>query len=113
MTEKELKKLSRLELLEMLISQMQENEKLQKQLDEINNKLLNQDIMKEKAGSIAEAALQLNDVFVAADKAAAQYLENIRKISENQEAISQKIIANAQMRANEIIEQAKITAANK
>lgn len=110
MTDKELKRLSRLELLEMLVSQIEENKDLQKKLDEANEKLRNQDIIKEKAGSIAEAALQLNEVFNAADKAASQYLENIRRINENQEAACEKIIADAQNRAEEIIQQAEETA---
>jgi hypothetical protein len=38
--------------------------------------------MLDKAGSIAEAALQLNDVFELAQKAADQYLENVKKIVE-------------------------------
>ena len=36
----------------------------------------------EKAGSIAEASLRLNGVFEAAQKAADQYLENLRQLSE-------------------------------
>ena len=39
------------------------------------------------AGSIAEAALALNSVFEDADKAAAQYLENIKRCSEQQQSI--------------------------
>lgn len=110
MTDKELRRLSRLELLDMLISQTQENEKLQKQLADANEKLRNREIVKEKAGSIAEAALHLNEVFAAADKAAEQYLENIKNISENQEAACEKVIAEAQKRAEEIIKQAEETA---
>ena len=38
--------------------------------------------MIENAGSLAEAALKLNDVFEAADRAAQQYLENVRRMAE-------------------------------
>jgi len=82
MTDKELRRLSRSELLEMLISQMQENEKLKQSLEEANAALSNRRIVIEQAGTMAEAALRLNGVFEAADEAARQYLENIYCISE-------------------------------
>ena len=72
MTDKELRRLSRSELLEMLIAQTEENRQLKIRLERAV----------EKAGSLAEAALQLNRVFEAADKAAQQYLENVRLMSE-------------------------------
>ena len=37
-----------------------------------------------RGGSIEEAALQLNGVFQAAEEAAAQYLENVRRLAEEQ-----------------------------
>ncbi len=82
MTDKELRRLSRSELLEMLIAQMQENEKLKQSLEEANAALSNRRIVIEQAGTMAEAALRLNGVFEAADEAARQYLENIYCISE-------------------------------
>ena len=82
MTDKELRRLSRSVLLEMLISQMQENEKLKQSLEEANAALSNRRIVIEQAGTMAEAALRLNGVFEAADEAARQYLENIYCISE-------------------------------
>lgn len=81
MTDKELKKLSRAELLEMLIAQSKEVASLKKQLQEANEKLENRRIMIENSGSIAEAALHLNSVFEAAQNAAEQYLENIKRQS--------------------------------
>ena len=39
--------------------------------------------MLENSGSIAEAALKLNDVFQAAQLAADQYLENVKQLAEN------------------------------
>lgn len=82
MTDKELRKLSRAELLELLLAQRKENEQLRVQLEEANEKLNSRVIEIENAGSIAEAALRLNGVFEAAERAAAQYLENIRRIEE-------------------------------
>ena len=82
MTDKELQKLSRIDLLELLLEKSKENEKLQEELEQVKAKLAEREIKIEKAGSIAEAALALNGVFEAAQAAADQYLENLRRISE-------------------------------
>lgn len=82
MTNRELKKLSRVELLELLLEESRENERLRAQLEEANEKLHSRRIEMEDAGSIAEAALKLNGVFEAAQQAAEQYLENVRRLSE-------------------------------
>lgn len=79
MTDKELKHLSRAELLEMLLAQMEENEKLKRRLQDAEADLDNRRITISEAGTMAEAALRLNGVFEAADLAAKQYLENIRQ----------------------------------
>lgn len=82
MTDKELRKLSRAELLEMLILQMERNEKLEAELRKAKAELKNRAIIIEKAGSLAEAALQINEVFEAADRAAKQYLRNVQRMAE-------------------------------
>lgn len=84
MTDRELKKLSRAELLELLLQETQENERLRKQLDKAQTLMESKVIKIENAGSIAEAALALNGVFEAAQKAADQYLENVRRMAEAQ-----------------------------
>lgn len=78
MTDKELRKLNRAELLEMLIAQMKENDALREQLEAALRQLESREIKISKAGSIAEAALQLNGIFEAADAAAKQYLANVQ-----------------------------------
>ena len=78
MTEKELRRLSRMDLLEMLLEQSKEVERLQTELETVKKQLNDRRIMEQEAGSIAEAALRLNKVFEAAQQAADQYLENIR-----------------------------------
>ena len=80
MTDKDLRRLSRAELLEMLLAQMEENEKLKQRLKAAQNALEDRRIAIDKAGTMAEAALMLNKVFEAADQAARQYLENIHRI---------------------------------
>lgn len=78
MTEKEVRKLSRLQLLEILVEQANEIEQLKTELKETKEQLADRKIVIEQSGSLAEAALRLNGVFEAAQRAADQYLENIR-----------------------------------
>ena len=85
MTDRELKKMSRAGLLELLVEERRENERLRARLDEAKRELADRRIEIEKAGSIAEAALGVNKVFEAAERAAAQYLENVRRIAEDAE----------------------------
>ena len=81
MTDKELRRLSRSELLELLISQMEENEQLKMELEKAQQELKDKRIILKKAGSIAEAAVGLNKIFEAADEAAKQYLESVRQMA--------------------------------
>ena len=81
MTNRELRRLSRRELLTILIEQLEENEKLRSSLEKAEMELQNRQIILEQAGTMAEAALQLNGVFVAADRAAKQYVVNVRRMA--------------------------------
>ena len=78
MTEKEVRKLSRLQLLEILVEQANEIEQLKAELKETKEQLADRRMVIEQSGSLAEAALRLNGVFEAAQRAGDQYLENIR-----------------------------------
>ncbi len=82
MTSQELKKLSRAELLKLFLEERRENERLRAQLKKAYEALMDRKIQMENIGSIAEAALKLNDVFEAAQAAADQYLENVRRLGE-------------------------------
>ena len=90
MANKELKRLSRSELLEMLISQTEENERLREQIINLQSSLDERRIFIEKAGSIAEASLAINKVFQAAEAAAQDYLNNIRMLNEKQDIITKR-----------------------
>jgi len=87
MTDNNLKHLSRLELLELLLEQGRQleaaNEKnllLEEENAALKSKLESREILLAEAGSIAKASLQMNGVFEAAQKAADQYLENIQRL---------------------------------
>lgn len=84
MTDKDLRKLKRVELLELLVEQTTEMEELRRQLEEARKALESRELMLQKAGSIAEAALAINEVFQAADRAAADYLRNVEALCRRQ-----------------------------
>ena len=106
MTERELKRLSRSDLVEMLMEQTTRVRELEDQLEDANRILERRDIAIDEAGSIAEAALKLNGVFEAAQAAGEQYLENIRTLSERQEALCARREEESMKRAEKILEKA-------
>lgn len=107
MTEKELKKLNRYQLLELIILQTEQINDLELQLSKTRKALESQQIRISQAGSIAEAALQLSGVFEAAQAAADTYLENVKIHTENADLIE----AEAQRNADQCIAQAEQKAA--
>ena len=99
MTEKELKKLSRQELLEVLLVQSKKIDRLRAQLDEARQQLSEKELTIAEAGSIAEASLSLSGVFEDAQKAADQYLSNIHRMEQQTklECAKKKKIADRQI----------------
>lgn len=139
MTDKELRKLSRVELLEMLVELSKQNEGLQNQLKEqeaqhqarieeieedsrtriaaLQKQLEDKKVAIGKAGSIAEACLQINGIFEAAQASAEQYLVNVR----NQEALCQEMekateekaskrLADVEIEAHKYLEESRMKA---
>lgn len=82
MTEKELRKLNRYQLLELLIIQTERVNELENQLEQMEVKLREWDMNMAAMGSVAEAAVKLSGVFEAAQTAADNYLEEARKRSD-------------------------------
>jgi hypothetical protein len=85
MTDKKLKKLSRKELLDVMLAQGEEIDRLKAQLEEANRKLSEREIIMKESGTLAEAALKLNNIFKDADEACRQYIDSIKKMSETHE----------------------------
>ena len=81
MTEKELLKLRRSELLEIMLAQSQEIDNLRQQLDEANAKLADREIRLSESGSIAEASLRLTHIFEEAQKAVDLYVDNMKRLN--------------------------------
>ena len=103
MTDKELQKLSRSALLEMLLEQSRENDRLRAQVEELARQLSDRQFKIDQAGSIAEASMQINQVFESAQAAAEQYLENIRALSGRQEQICRQLEEESTQKANALL----------
>ena len=87
MTDKEVRRLKRKSLIEILMNQAQENERLIDENVELKRKLKDKEIRMDNAGTIAEAAFAMNEVFESAQAAAQQYLDNVKAMTEHQEKV--------------------------
>ena len=117
MTDKDLRHLSRAELLDILYEQQKryedslaENQALRQQLEDRTLRIAS-------AGSIAEAAIQVNGVFEAAQAAADQYLASVKAatadmVQKTDEAQRQReaILQDAKQQADKIVQDAQAQA---
>ena len=108
MTEKELRRLSRTDLLELLLAQRRENEQLRCVLDQTQAQLADRTIKIDKAGSIAEASLQLSGIFTAAQDSCQYYLDNIRLLSERQSQICQQMEQETKEKCDRMVAEAEL-----
>lgn len=86
LSDKQLRRLRRVDLLEMLVEQGRELERTRAELERTRAQLADRRIAVENCGSIAEAALALNKVFEAAQAAADQYLENVARVDAREQS---------------------------
>ena len=110
MTERELRRLSRTDLLELLLAQRRENEQLRCILDQTQAQLADRTIQINKAGSIAEASLQLSGIFNAAQDSCQYYLDNIRMLSERQSQVCQQMELETQQKCDRMVAEAELKA---
>lgn len=81
MKQPDLRGLSRGDLLEILVQQAEELERLRKENEAYRQQLQEKKLALDEAGSIAEAALKVSGIFDAAQQASARYLESIEVLS--------------------------------
>lgn len=81
--EKSLRKMKRKDLLEVLLLQNKKINELEEELRVTKELLEKNEIIISESGSIAEASLKLNKVFEVAQKAADDYLKNIKEIDKS------------------------------
>lgn len=107
MTEKELRRLSRADLLEMLIAQSEELRDVKERLKSAEAILASRVIEINTAGSIAEASLRLNGVFEAAQAACEQYMENIRLLNERSQLVCRQMEKESREQADRLLEETR------
>ena len=84
MTDQELRKLKRDELLQIMIAQSKRIAVLKKRLDAAERKLASRELALKETGNIAEASLKLNKIFEDAQAAADQYLYNVKRMAQKE-----------------------------
>ena len=109
MTDKEFKRLSRAQLIDIIYQLQLQVDELTEQKQALEKELADKRLRLRNAGNIADAALEINDCFRSVQNAAEQYLNEIKAIHEETEAERQRILAQAQAEAAAILEGTKKT----
>lgn len=104
---KDLKKLNRTELIEIIYQLKKSEQELQVQVDSLQKRLNSRNLKIANVGTLADAALSLSDIFASAQNAADMYLEEIRKKHEAADDECTKLISKAQKEAEEIVQNAE------
>ena len=107
MTDRELRKLRRSDLLELLIQQDEEMEALKDKLADAERRLKLRKIAIDTAGSIAAASVSISGVFEAAQDAAARYLENVEEMSVRQEEECARMAEQSRREAEALLKETK------
>ena len=84
MTDKQLRHLSRAELIDIIFELQKQKEAAEARAEQLQKKLEERELHIAESGSIAEAALRINGIFEAAQAAAEQYLISVRANAERQ-----------------------------
>ena len=107
MTDKELKHLSRAELIDIIYELQKQSEEKDAQMQKMQTALNERVLRMSKAGSIAEAAISVNGVFEAAQAAADQYLLSLKAAA----ADTERLLAEAEEKRQKILSDAEVLAA--
>lgn len=78
----DLSKLSKKDLLEIMLRQGEEIDALRAEVQELKDKLEARELDVARVGTLAEASLAVTEIFKEADKAAMTYLTNLKRIAE-------------------------------
>lgn len=108
MAEKELKKMNRTELIEIIYALQQREEALKEENAVLQEKLDDRIVKIENSGSIAEAVIVLNNIFQNAQDTADQYVESVRSAQAAAKEDTERIISEAQMKADRIVADAEM-----
>lgn len=108
MADRELRRMHRAELIEIIYALKQSEDQLKAQNAALTAQLQDRQLRLEKAGSIAQAALELNNVFAAAQAAADDYLHSVQ--ANLADAAAANTLSQARSEAKRILEQAQADA---
>ena len=107
MTDKEFKRLTRAQLIDIIYQLQTQIDELTKKNQEAEEALEDKRLRINSAGNIAQAALEINDCFRHAQNAAEQYLNEIKAMHAETKLQCQKALDNARLNAAAIIAAAK------
>lgn len=107
MAEKELKKMSRTELIEIIYALQQSELALKEENAALQAKLDDKIVKIENAGSIAEAVIVLNNIFQKAQDTADEYIESVHAAQANAKEDTERVLAEAQEKADRMIKDAE------
>ncbi len=108
MTDQELKKLNRQDLLRLLLETEKENERLRKELEDAKQQLESRRIIVSEAGNLAEASLRLSGVFEDAQRAVDIYVQNAQQVSKEQERKAKEALLSAERSCRKMEESCRL-----
>ena len=107
MTDKEFKRLSRSQLIDIIYQLQLKQEELIAENKKLSKALADRRLRVSKAGNIAEATLEIHNVMQAAQDAASHYLEEIRIMRQETEEKCRRLLEKAQKDADDVIAKAQ------
>ena len=110
MPDRELRHMRRTELVEIILALKQSEDRLRAENAALSAQLQERQIHIENAGSIAQAALELNKVFEAAQAAADEYVASVLAANKNTDAAASALRAQAEAEAQQILARAQTEA---
>lgn len=96
MLNKELSKLSRRELMDIIYQMKKNEQQMQEELASLRESLEEKRIRLSEAGSVAEAAVSVSNVFSAAQMSADLYLQEVARMREDTEKECERMVAEAE-----------------
>lgn len=115
-TDKDIQKLNRKELLEVLLTISEENDRLTDENKRLKNKRRKNKRRKNKmSGKLSDSAeskniaesLQLNKILRVTEEASNQYLENIARLNDETQKLFDEMINKTTLECNRMIDEAK------
>ena len=112
MIDKNLKKLGRRELVDIIYQLKKNEQQMQGKIAELEKELQDKRIRLSKAGSIADAAAGITDIFSSAQLTADLYLNEINCKREETEKECEKMIADAKEKVERILYEGRLQCSN-